>query len=305
MMSQAIKTPEQTTASSLTPFLSQEHRVDFSDTIPIDPILNPSPAIEANSFYFGNFEWAKTYFDACHRDPAFKARWQAAAGSWDDKIVVDVCCGPGNLYATLGGKPKALIGVDVAHGSLEMAQKIGYTPLLADAHHLPLTSDFADIVALNAAIHHCEDMVQVLKESARLVRPGGLLIIDHDPQLSAWNYKGLGLFFYKIRHFIYQGCLPQLHYAPEERNFALATEIHHQPGKGVTSELLTQTLEPLGFTVNLYPHNQAVGAEALEGVQGRPPHWRYRIGQLLSGINPNTSEAALSIMCVAKRNPNS
>ena len=303
MMSQTCQTPEQNTASILTAFLNQEHRVDFSGKIPIDPIADPSSAIEANSFYFGNPKWAKTYFDACHRDEAFKARWQAAAGSWDDKIVVDVCCGPGNLYATLGGKPSVLIGVDVAHGSLEMAQQIGYTPLLADAHNLPLISGFADIVALNAAIHHCEDMVQVLKESARLVRPGGLIIIDHDPQLHAWNYQGLGLALYKIRHLIYQGCLPHLHCAPEEREFALATEVHHQPGKGVTSELLTQTLEPLGFKTNLFPHNQAVGAEALQGIQGRPPHWRYRIGQLLSGINPNTPEAALSIMCVATRNP--
>ncbi|MCG8362036.1 MAG: class I SAM-dependent methyltransferase [Pseudanabaenales cyanobacterium] len=302
-MSKTCKPSELKTDSILTAFLSQTHRVDFSGKIPVDPITHLSPAIEANSFYFGNPKWAQTYFEACHRDQAFKARWQAATGSWDDKIVVDVCCGPGNLYATLGGKPRVLIGIDVAYGSLEMAQQIGYTPLLADAHNIPLTSGFADIVALNAAIHHCEDMVQVLKESARLVRPGGLLVIDHDPQLQAWNYRGLGLLLYKIRHLIYQGCLPHLHFAPEERDFALATEIHHQPGKGVTAELLTHTLEPLDFTVNLYPHNQAVGAEALEGIQGHPPHWRYRIGQLLSGINPTTPEAALSILCVAKRNP--
>ena len=304
-MSKTCQSPELDTASILNAFLPQGHKVDFSGKIPTNPIANPSPALEANSFYFGNPKWTKAYFDACHRDAAFKSRWMTATGSLDNKIVVDVCCGPGNLYANLGGDPKVLIGIDVAYGALELAQKIGYTPLLADAQDIPLTSGFADIVALNAAIHHCDDMEQVVRESARLVRPGGLLIIDHDPQLSAWNYKGLGMGLYKIRHLIYQRFMPHLHLAAGEREFALATEVHHQPGKGVTRELLTETLEPLDFTVNLYPHNQAVGAEVFEGVIGDPPHWRYRLGQRLSGINPNTPEAALSIMCVAKRNSES
>ena len=290
--------------SVLAPFLQQEHEVDFSGGIAASPIQNFSPAIQKNNHYFNNSEWAKTYFEACHRSDVFKARWLAATGSWDGKVVVDVCCGPGNLYATLGGSPKVLIGVDTAQGSLALAEKVGYTPLLADAHHLPLISGFADIVALNAAIHHCEDMAQVLTESARLVRPGGLLVIDHDPQLQAWNYKGLGMFLYKIRQKIYQLCLRDLYVSSyEERTAALATEIHHYPGKGVTSELFTQTLEPLGFTVNLYPHNQSVGAETLQGVRGPFPHWRYPVGQLLSGVNPASAEAALSILCIAKRNP--
>ena len=65
-----------------------------------------------------------------------------------------------------------------------MAQKIGYMPVLADAQYLPFVSGFADIVTLNAALHHCDDMVQALTEAARLVCPGGLLITDHDPQIS-------------------------------------------------------------------------------------------------------------------------
>jgi len=152
-----------------------------------------------------------------------------------------------------------------------MAQTLGYTPLLADAHKLPLMHAFADIVALNATLHHCEDMPQVLREAARLVRPGGLLVIDHDPQLSAWNYKGLGIFFYQIRLWIYRLVLRNLHIHQEERSRMLATEIHHQPGDGVTADLFRQTLAPLGFVVHLYPHNHTVGAEALQGQRGRPP----------------------------------
>ena len=125
------------------------------------PIPQPSPAIEANSYYFNQREWATGYFENCHRYKEFKARWQAVMGSWDDKIVVDIGCGPGNLYASLNGSPQVLIGVDVSLGALEMAADIGYKAILADAHHLPFVSGFADIVTLNATLHHCEDMSSV------------------------------------------------------------------------------------------------------------------------------------------------
>ncbi|MBD1918207.1 class I SAM-dependent methyltransferase [Phormidium sp. FACHB-322] len=263
-----------------------------------------TPSIQANSSYFSNPKWAKTYFDACHRDALFKERWQAAAGSWTDKIVVDVGCGPGNLLASLGGTPKLLIGIDVALGSLAMAQAIGYTPLLADAHDIPLVSGFADLVVVNAALHHCDDMPKVLSEAARLVRPGGLLVVDHDPQLTGWYYRGLGLLLYKLRlGFIYRFFLKDLYVPDEERLSALATEVHHRPGHGVTRDLFLDTLPLLGFEVKLYPHNNAIGAEALQGKWGKPPHWRYRIGQLLSGINCWSADAALTLMCVATRNP--
>ncbi len=282
-------------------FLAENHGVDLQQAIPVHPITNPSPSVQANSYYFGNAKWAKTYFDACHRDEAFKARWHAVTGSWDGKVVVDIGCGPGNLYASLRGKPSVLIGVDVAYGALEMAKQLGYLPLVADAQNLPLISGFADIVAVNATLHHCEDMTQALAEAARLVRPGGLLVVDHDPQLQAWNYKGLGMVMYNVRLLLYQWVLRDLHVETQERTYALATETHHKPGDGVTPEFFRQTLEPLDFTVQLYPHNHTAGAEVLQGERGRPPHWRYRLGQQLSGINPNSPEAALSLMCVAKR----
>lgn len=285
----------------LKPYLRSECLVEIVDGIAETKIAHPSPGLLANAAYFGHPDWGKIYFENCHRDSAFKERWLAGGGRWDDKIVVDVGCGPGNLYATLGGKPKLLIGVDVSRGALEMAQSIGYTPLLADAQQMPLRSGFADIVAVNATLHHCDDMVQALTESARLVRPGGILVIDHDPQLTAWNFKGLAMFLYKVRLKVYRIFMPSLHVPLNERLKALDTEIHHLPGDGVTAEMLNSTLKPMGFEVMLYPHNQTVGIEALEGEMGIPPHWRYRWGQRLSGIDPYSSEAALSLLCVAYR----
>src|ERR1700710_519850 len=168
--------------SKITPFLKPGVEIKQSGSYLECKIENPTEGIKANAYYFGNFDWAEEYLIYCHRSESFKTRWTAAIGDWTDKVVVDIGCGPGNIFATLKGKPRILIGVDVAPKSLEIAANLGYTAVLADATNLPFVSGFADIVTLNAALHHCEDMDAVLKEAARLVKPGGLIVTDHDPQ---------------------------------------------------------------------------------------------------------------------------
>ncbi|NET32172.1 MAG: class I SAM-dependent methyltransferase [Cyanothece sp. SIO1E1] len=285
----------------IAPYLSPGYDIRFeADGIAVHDIPKPSIAIQANSYYFGHPEWAQKYFEACHRDDHFTSRWRAAIGNWDNQIVVDIGCGPGNLYASLGGSPQTLIGVDVSLGALQMAQSLGYTPLLADAHNLPLSSGFADVVALNATLHHCDDMAQVLAEAARLVRPGGILVTDHDPQYTAWNFKGLALGLWQMRLPLYRFLKRGGHATAEEQRWGLAGEAHHKPGDGMIPDLYYQTLNPMGFTVKLHPHNHTVGAEALQGNYGCSS-LKYRCGQRLSGLDPDTPEAALSLMCIAKR----
>jgi SAM-dependent methyltransferase len=207
------------------------------------------------------------------------------------------------VYAALNefcGEPELLLGVDVSLGALKIAREVGYTAILADAHNLPLVSGFADIVILNACLHHCDDMPKVLQQAAKLVRPGGLLITDHDPQKSAYQFKGLGSLLWQLRLPIYRYMKRGGHSNAEEQSWGLATEVHHKAGDGITSEMFYEMLEPMGFGVKVYPHNHMVGAAALKGEYGQP-FWKYRIAQRLSGINPNSPEAALSLMCVATR----
>lgn len=264
------------------------------------PIKHPSEAIDANAFYFGNAAWAQEYLDYCHRTDHFKDRWTAAIGDWSGKVVVDVGCGPGNVFATLGGQPAVLIGVDVAPGSLQIAAKQGYTALRADAAHIPLQSGFADIVVVNASIHHCQDMEAVLLEAARLVKPGGLLVTDHDPQRSAWDFKGPAKLLWNARLIVYRLMGRGFHKSLSQQAWGLKTEIHHRPGHGMTEAFYRDTLEPLGFEVGVYPHNHEIGAAALQGDWGKAD-LKYRIGNMLSGRNPFAASSALSLMCVARK----
>jgi SAM-dependent methyltransferase len=258
-------------------------------------------AMKANADFFGHPVWGPEYFENSHRNDIFRSRWQSATGSLDGKVVVDIGCGPGNFYATVGGSPKVLIGVDVSYGALKMAKEVGYTPLWADAQNLPLIDGFADLVVATATLHHCDDMAKVLSEAARLLRPGGLLVTDLDPQVTAMHFKGLAAFLRKHRFLIYR-LINSPHYLTEEyRKLRVPCEAHNKvPGDGITPDLYYHILEPLGFELNLYPHNHDVGAEVFDGNFGKLP-LRLRLLQRMSGINPDTLEAAQSIMCIAKR----
>ncbi len=262
--------------------------------------LPDTEAIRANAYYFGQQDWAQEYLDYCHRDTLFIDRWQYASGSWENKIVVDIGCGPGNLQASLQQKPALLIGVDVAPKSLELASHLGYAPVLADAHRLPFVSGFADLVLLNASLHHCENMEIILAEAARLLKPGGKLITDHDPQKSAWDYKGIAKLLWRARLKIYQLMGHSFHKEKEQQHWALKSEIHHKPGHGVSKKLFEHTLSKLGFHVQVYPHNHTMGKEIFTGSKGIP-EFKYILATILSGRNPFADESALSLMCIAKK----
>lgn len=291
------------TFSPLSQFISENIPFRYEQEILSFPISHSSPAMHANSIYFGHAEWAKNYLDVVHRDRFFQERWQACIGDWQGKIVVDIGCGPGNVYAALKecmGAPHLMIGVDVSAGGLKMAAELGYTPVLADAQQLPFVDGFADIVTLNATMHHCDDMEKVLREAARLVRPGGLLLTDHDLQRSMWNDNWIARFLWNARLPIYRLLQRGGHSTADEQYWSTATEAHHMPGDGVTPEFFQQILEPMGFTVQLYPHNRTAGAEALQGERGQA-EWKVRLAQRLCGVDPDSKDGALVMMCVARR----
>jgi ubiquinone/menaquinone biosynthesis C-methylase UbiE len=300
-MEQSMKTLSRS-VPELEPYLAPGMNAFLNENdLPVCEVPVYSPSMEANSYFFGHPVWGKEYFETSHRHEKFRDRWQAATGSWDDKIVVDIGCGPGNVFATVGGKPKVLIGVDISSGALKMAEDVGYIPFLADAQNLPLRDGFADLVVANATVHHCDDMAKVLAESARLVKIGGLLVTDKDAQSTALNLSGLGLFLHEIRFFFYWIVRSKYYLTQEYRDARQATETHNRkPGDGITPDLYYRTLEPLGFDLKVFPHNHDLGVEVLEGKIGRMS-WKRRLAQRLSGINPDTPEAAQSIMCIARR----
>jgi SAM-dependent methyltransferase len=293
----------ETVGSLLLDYLKPNVKISWENQqIPICPIDDWSAGMRANAAFFSHPIYGKKYFVTENSSRRLGNRWRAACGNWDDKIVVDIGCGPGNLYAVIGGKPRVTIGVDISYGALEYAIERGYTPILADAHDLPFIDGFADVVTLNATLHHCDRMAEVLAEAARLVRPGGLLVTDEDPLAITGTHRGLASLILKARERFPMYWLPGrsvFAVSPTEREMRLNTEIHNsKPGDGVTPELYSETLIPLGFTIRLYPHYHNVGAELFQGRLGRLGIKDLLIRAVSTADAPQLPQ---SVMCIAKK----
>jgi SAM-dependent methyltransferase len=88
---------------------------------------------------------------------------------------LDLCCGGGAHTATIAGLGWQPVGVDLSMGQLRHA--LGRLPVAAgDAAHLPVLA--ASVPAVAAVLAHTDlpDYAAVLKEVARVLRPGGRFV---------------------------------------------------------------------------------------------------------------------------------
>ncbi|WP_071517330.1 hypothetical protein [Geitlerinema sp. PCC 9228] len=78
---------------------------------------------------------------------------------------------------------------------------------------------------------------------------GGKLIADHDPQRSAWHFRGIGRWLWNLRLPLYRLLQRGGHGGDREQVWALATEAHHRPGNGMSADFyrMNQELESPDF----------------------------------------------------------
>jgi 2-polyprenyl-6-hydroxyphenyl methylase/3-demethylubiquinone-9 3-methyltransferase len=93
-------------------------------------------------------------------------------------ILVDLACGGGLMAPHVARLGYRHVGVDVGLPGLRLAREHGVTPIRASVLQVPLLDACADVVVAGEILEHVEDDVAVLAECARLLRPGGTLVID-------------------------------------------------------------------------------------------------------------------------------
>jgi SAM-dependent methyltransferase len=95
-------------------------------------------------------------------------------------IALDVACGTGRHAAYLASHGHTVIGVDSSPGMLARArEKIPQGEFHeADLHALPLADDSVDLVVCAIALVHLPDLDGPFGEFARVLRPGGHLVVS-------------------------------------------------------------------------------------------------------------------------------
>jgi 2-polyprenyl-6-hydroxyphenyl methylase/3-demethylubiquinone-9 3-methyltransferase len=111
--------------------------------------------------------------------------WLAAAraalippATRDGAILLDAGCGGGLLAPHVRGRGYRHVGVDLRRSGLEQAAARDVVPLIGDVAALPLATGCADVVVAGEILEHVTDLTAVVADLCRVLRPGGLLVLD-------------------------------------------------------------------------------------------------------------------------------
>jgi SAM-dependent methyltransferase len=109
--------------------------------------------------------------------------------------VLDVGCGDGALAVTLAKRGAHVTGADVDPHMLAAAQeraRLAQSPVMlvgTDAHALPFKTGACDAIVAITVLCFAPDAAQLIGEMARVLRPGGRMIIGELGRYSVWAAK--------------------------------------------------------------------------------------------------------------------
>lgn len=94
--------------------------------------------------------------------------------------ALDAACGTGRYTAYLVARGHRTIGVDSSPDMLAYARRRVPSSafLIADLHEIPLPDDAVDVIVCGLALAHVPALGPVLAEFARVLRPGGHVVIS-------------------------------------------------------------------------------------------------------------------------------
>jgi ArsR family transcriptional regulator len=129
------------------------------------------------------------------------AAWSRALGMLLPPLeVADLGCGEGYLTVETARWARHVTAVDRSPGVLARARALASRKRLSnitwkkgELEQLPIDDRAMDVALLSQALHHAGDPAGALSEAARILKPGGrLLILDLRPHDETWVREKLG-----------------------------------------------------------------------------------------------------------------
>ena len=120
-------------------------------------------------------------------DRSWRAAMLRVAGPLEGRTAVDLCCGTGDVALLLARRGASVVGVDFTLEMLALAERkrlrarpdrrsrVAFAH--GDATRAPLATASADLATIAFGIRNVDDRGAALRDLARVLRPGGMLVV--------------------------------------------------------------------------------------------------------------------------------
>jgi len=188
------------------------------------------------------------------------------------KDALDLCCGSGTYLVDLLGDVKWIVGLDFSRNLIDAAaQKISSkvpsvaTLVEGDAQCLPFVDECFDTVFSLASLYYVPDVRQAIGETARVLRPGGVAILDLGNSRSLATLTGV------LSHALYgwakSYAIPYKEILKAITSAGLVIEQHHASQiLPLFGPRLVQMLLPFSISLFKYPLGLKVGGRTLDSI---------------------------------------
>jgi 2-polyprenyl-3-methyl-5-hydroxy-6-metoxy-1,4-benzoquinol methylase/glycosyltransferase involved in cell wall biosynthesis len=127
--------------------------------------------------------------------PITEARFNALLGSFEayrlSGKILDIGCGAGHFLKVAIEKGWAAYGTEIASGTFEQLSRLGVNTFKGEVQSANYPDGFFDVIYCSEVIEHLPDPVSLLRESFRILRPGGLLYLT-TPNYDSLSRRLLG-----------------------------------------------------------------------------------------------------------------
>ncbi|MGH9214064.1 MAG: class I SAM-dependent methyltransferase [Acidimicrobiales bacterium] len=148
------------------PRLDEASAADFYESI-YRRLYLPD-GLESEAFFAQRAEMGRVLLDRLEHDALAMARG----------TVVEVGCGTGHGLAPFAERGWRVVGTDVDLACMRSGPPLLSNAVAAALPRLPIRADCVDLVVLRQVLEHLSDPVESLAELGRLIRHGGVLVVE-------------------------------------------------------------------------------------------------------------------------------
>lgn len=166
-----------------------------------------------------------------------------------DDVLLDLAAGSGFVTKCAEGIFKHRYALDISLNVLNKREFIAESNIVADVDYLPFADSSVNVITCFAAVHHFPTFHNFIKESYRVLKPGGVLYTDHDMSLAFANRYAILLKPYRYL----KNSGGHYHETCPDISMELyhCAEVHED---GVDDDLLSDLLIKTGFNVDIQYH---------------------------------------------------